>query len=111
MYKGEKVRNDKGQVAVLYSPGYGSGWYTWNLDCPELLFHPALVKMVQEGRQSELNTEKVAELIGNPDFSSYCGGARDLRIMWLNEGTRFRVDEYDGSEKVVDLGHEDFEVA
>ena len=27
-----------GMVAVLYSPDYGSGWYTWNQDDPEILF-------------------------------------------------------------------------
>jgi hypothetical protein len=27
----EKVIRD-GKVAVLYSPGYGAGWYSWNRD-------------------------------------------------------------------------------
>jgi hypothetical protein len=24
-----------GKVAVLYSPGFGSGWYTWNQQFPD----------------------------------------------------------------------------
>ena len=31
----------------------------------------------------------------------YPGGADGLRIEWLQEGTRFRIDEYDGSENIV----------
>jgi len=36
-----------GKVAVLYSPDYGSGWYTWNPNNPELLFDPAIVQLVE----------------------------------------------------------------
>ena len=45
-----------GKVAVLYSPGYGSGWYTWNQEFPELIFSPAIVKMVIEERFDALQT-------------------------------------------------------
>lgn len=40
----EKVINN-GEVAVLYSPGYGAGWYTWGAPL-ELVFHPKIVEMV-----------------------------------------------------------------
>jgi len=36
---------ENNQVAVLYSPGYGVGWYSWNKDYPACLFHPIIVKM------------------------------------------------------------------
>ena len=49
------IFNDK--VAVLYSPGFGAGWYTWNQEFPELIFSPAIVKLVAE--------EKFDELFGN----------------------------------------------
>ena len=45
------IRN--GQVAVLYSAGFGAGWYSWN-DKKELLFHPKLVEMVENNKQSEI---------------------------------------------------------
>lgn len=41
-----KVIRD-GKVAVVYSPGFGDGWYTWNMDCPELLFDPIIVQCVE----------------------------------------------------------------
>ena len=28
----EKYYDSDGNVAVLYSPGFGAGWYTWNTD-------------------------------------------------------------------------------
>ena len=44
----EKVIRD-GKVAVLYSPGYGAGWYSWH-DIEDLLYDPAVVEMVEKGK-------------------------------------------------------------
>jgi hypothetical protein len=30
----------------------------------------------------------------------YDGGIRDLAVVWLPEGTEFRIHEYDGAESV-----------
>lgn len=38
----------------------------------------------------------------------YTGGARDLRIEWLKEGTEFQVDEYYGSESISIRDEEDW---
>ena len=91
-----------GKVAVLVSPGYGAGWYTWNSDRPECLFDPDIVKMVLgevEGSISELAEQKWDQ--GNDSF--YSGGADDLVVQWLDEGTQFRINEYDGSETLVTM--------
>lgn len=101
------IRN--GQVAVLYSPDFGAGWYTWNSGKKFLVFHPDLVAAVEAGdldlaakRAEEIN----AELYG-PDDYIYTGGASDLVIEWLPVGTIFRIHEYDGNESlIIDL--EDF---
>jgi hypothetical protein len=95
----EKVIRD-GNVAVLYSPGYGAGWYSWNSEHKELLFHPKLVEMVEAGRNAEITDNWLKENLG-PDF--YAGGAKDLRIAWLPEGTAFEINEYDGSESIRTL--------
>lgn len=93
----EKVIRD-GKVAVLISPGFGAGWSTWN-DHKELLFHPKVVEMVESGRQSEIDEKWCCENLSITDV--YCGGASDLVIHWLNVGTAFRVEEYDGSERLL----------
>ena len=93
----EKVIRD-GKVAVLYSPGYGAGWFTWNEDHKELLFHPKIVEMVEQNKNSEINEDWVEENLGIANV--YTGGAEDLRIGWIPQGTRFVIHEYDGSESI-----------
>lgn len=84
-----------GKVAVLYSPGYGAGWYTWDVHI-EGLFHPELVEAV-ERRASSTEIKEIAErLFGD----NYYGGADQLRIEWIPVGTQFRIEEYDGSESI-----------
>jgi len=92
----EKLIRD-GKVAVLYSPGFGAGWYTWNYNFPECIFDREIVGMVEK----EVDYRDIAQFAeskyGEEFFS---GGADDLRIMWLPEGTEFIINEYDGSESI-----------
>jgi hypothetical protein len=48
----KKVIKD-GKVAVLYSPGFGAGWYSWH-KTEELLYHPKLVEMVENNQHKEI---------------------------------------------------------
>ncbi len=93
----EKMIRD-GKVAVLYSPGFGAGWSTWNTGHKEfLLFDRRLVKFVENK-----NFDGLCDYIENLyDNHIYLGGAYDLQIAWLDEGTRFRIREYDGSESII----------
>jgi hypothetical protein len=84
-----------GKVAVLYSPDYGSGWYTWNTNHPELLFDPAIVQLVEEEKFDELKTYVTLKY---PNI--YEGGMWELKIAWIPEGAMFRVNEYDGDESI-----------
>ena len=90
-----KVIRD-GKVAVLYSPGFGAGWSTWN-NQEELVFHPTIVHMVESNERHKITKEFMDDL-GYPQV--YCGGAEDLTIAWLPEGSRFTIEEYDGSESI-----------
>jgi len=87
--------NEDGKVAVLYSPGFGAGWYTWNQTVPQILFDPAIVKFVEKEKWDELATYVALKY---PDI--YTGGMKDLKVAWIPEGTLFRVDDYDGSESI-----------
>ena len=86
---------EDGKVAVLYSPGFGAGWYTWNYDTPEILFDPAIVKFVENEKWAELDTYVTLKY---PEI--YKGGMTDLQVKWIPEGTLFKVNEYDGSESI-----------
>jgi hypothetical protein len=91
-----KVLRD-GKVAVLYSPGYGAGWYTWDIPL-EGVFHPEIVEAVErEADEDELVTI-ATRLFGE---EHYYGGAGDLTICWIPEGVEFQIEEYDGSEGII----------
>jgi hypothetical protein len=93
----EKVIRD-GKVAVLYSPGFGAGWSTWNSEHESMLYHPMLVDTVLSNEANWLeNAEALASLIW-PD--AYLGGIGDLTVEWIPVGTLFKITEYDGSESI-----------
>jgi len=98
----EKVVKN-GMVAVLYSPGFGAGWYTWNTKFPKCVFDPEIVAIVGLGEITEENLNAIKDIAqekwGEDGF--YDGGARDLEIEWIPEGTPFNIEEYDGSESVI----------
>jgi len=96
-----------GKVAVLYSPGYGAGWFTWNSGHPACLFDPEIVELVEQGKHEQI--EKLAEKKWGDGF--YPGGARQLRVEWLPVGTSFQINEYDGSESVETRDGVDWHIA
>ena len=91
------IRNNK--VAVLISDD--AGWYSWNTDHQELLYHPKLVEMVEQNRANEIDEGWILENLKISDI--YCGGASGLSIYWLTVGTAFEVYEYNGSESLRTL--------
>ena len=93
--KVEKVIRD-GKVAVLVSPGFGAGWSTWaHGELAEVcLFDPIVVKWVEGGKVGPVPVAHYS------DEYFYDGGAGDLEIVWMDEGTQFEIHEYDGSESI-----------
>jgi hypothetical protein len=63
-----------------------------------LLFDPKLVEMVEQNRTNEIDADWVKENLGIENV--YCSGASDLTIHWLQIGTAFKIDEYDGAESL-----------
>lgn len=88
-----------GLVAVLYSPGFGAGWSTWDPEHAEALtFDPQIADIVD--RADADWKEKVEALVAVKYPDTYLGGVEDLCVTWIPQGTRFRIEEYDGSESV-----------
>jgi len=84
-----------GKVAVLVSPGYGAGWYSWHRN-EELLYDPSIVEWVEQQAFDKVLTYMELK---HPDV--YCGGLEDLEVNWVSTGDRFRIDEHDGAESLV----------
>lgn len=104
------IRDD--MVAVLYSPGFGSGWYTWNSMKGDnegqglnLIFDPILVELVEKRNEDNFEnfTNRIQERAKEIMPDGYFGGADDLTIVWLPVGAKFRIDEYDGSESITTI--------
>lgn len=93
----KKVVRD-GQVAVLYSPGFGAGWYTWNTEYPDLIFDPDIVAAVESG-----NVKSVRPIARAKYPEASLGEIENLAITWLPEGTVFEITEYDGNESVREI--------
>lgn len=96
----DKVVRD-GKVAVLYSPGFGAGWYSWdgNGDA-SLVFDPEMVAAV------EAKDVAAQEAIAERKWPEKYRGGLPLKIQWVAEGSRFEIVEYDGSEEVRVFGRE-----
>lgn len=99
----KKIEKD-GNVAVLYSPGYGAGWSTWNSEHAESLCMDAdIVQAVLDG-----DTAKAAKIATEKHPCIYTGGAEDLKVQWVKKGMEFEIDEYDGNESVHVIGYREY---
>jgi hypothetical protein len=96
-----------GMVAVLYSPGFGAGWYSWHGN-EELLYDPKLVDMVLEKTSAKTIELYCEEVYGK---NHYYGGAENLEVMWVSVGTPFRVEEYGGAETIAIRDEIDWKIA
>ena len=97
-----KMFKKDGKTAVLVSPGFGAGFSTWNK--PEMAVDFDLVEAFLSGDMNRFEyivVEKYGE-------NMYLGGMENLMVVWVDEGKKFRVDEYDGNERVEILEDADW---
>lgn len=107
------IRGDK--VAVLISPGYGSGWTSWNQGhtcVEEMLFDVDIVNAILEygstGDTTRFARLKLHDIIMDiaqdkygKDYEYFSAqGLKDISITWVDVGRKFIVTEYDGSESI-----------
>ena len=98
----DKVIKD-GCIGVLYSPGYGAGWYTWNTfrELGEaLLYDPVLVNILENAKDTDYPLQEMEDYVSKTYPDVYQGGLDNLHVAWLLQGTKFVVNEYDGSESI-----------
>ena len=92
------------RVAVVISPGYGAGWSTWNEKCAEfLLFDADIAQALLDGNKTK--AMRAAKAV-HPDI--YCGGVDTLEVVWVAQGVKFTVGEYDGHESILTVDDLEF---
>lgn len=102
-----------GKVAVCYSPGYGAGWSSWADDELQetLIFHPAIVNMVLEGKQGLINDKWLVDNFGE-EYDYVCTvDVENLTIEWVPQGSLVRINEYDGFESVEIYNNNNYFIA
>ena len=104
-----KVIRD-GKVAVFVSGGYGAGWTTWSSsEEREFMLYgdERMVELVEADKYEE--AEAYARSVVGDDV--YLGGIDGLYVEWVNVGTKFFIDEYDGAESLVAIDDINWSVA
>jgi hypothetical protein len=99
---------------ILYSPGYGAGWTSWNdgeIKKYMLTYEP-IIKAIEAGQKINEKHPAVLQLQKeclekfNKDYVCVLG-ADDLKVMEV--AGRVRISEYDGSESVTEEGTDNHE--
>jgi len=88
----EKLYNGKGQVAVLISKGYGAGWSTWNDELSPM--DKRYAQLILDGK-----IDKAIKLADKECY--FLDGLKNCKIEWLDEGTKFYVEEHHGDEYII----------
>jgi len=86
----KKLYNDKGQVAVAVSKGYGAGWSSWSDVNP----------MDKQYNELFLKGDIEAAKKLSKKNGEYAEGAEEVELIWLDPDTKFIINEYDGSESL-----------
>jgi hypothetical protein len=100
-----RLYNSNGQVAVVYSPGYGGGWTTWNRSIDPADARVAVLTLTGMSITLTFETEYSDEKeirFADSKFYQFQGSDMndDLAIEWLDTGTLYRITEYDGFESI-----------
>ena len=99
----EKYIKD-GKVGVIISPGYGTGFYTGGAPL-EAVFSPSLITMI-ENRDLHGVSRVLQE-----KYNFYLMYKHDLDVKWIPQGSRFKINEYDGSESIEILNEQKWLIA
>ena len=82
------------KIGVLVSTGFGAGWST--LNSPECALDQELVGAIE----ANLAADQIKAIAERNWPDAYLGGLLDCYVEWVDEGTAFRIEEYDGAESI-----------
>lgn len=122
-YNGIELYKSRGRYGVLVSPGFGAGWSTWGWE--ELAYDKRVIEFWLEHKDDEhfMGTvdidgcfreksrayEEAAEFFKKTYGEvPYMGGFYQIELMFVKPGVGWKIEECDGSEKLVTVEDEDF---
>ena len=90
-----------GQVAVIISCEYGSGWYSWH-GIERLLYDPKIVEVLEDETIPPFAAwELIKSYVNGLYPEEIISGEDRLAVVWIPIGAKFRIGEYDGKEHVI----------
>lgn len=89
------IERNRQKVGIVYSPGYGVGWST----CGDP--RKALDQELALAIENKESTESIQNIVSANWPNEYAGALEDLEVLWVEEGTVFLVEAYEGHETVV----------
>ena len=118
----EYYYNDKGEIGILVSYGYGAGWSSWS----EYGIKLAVDKRIIEKYNEHIDDDEWCREIGSfhdndiqtefQNFLSsigydnvYLGGLKDCKLVFVPKGSAVRITEYGGNEN-LEIGYTDYTV-
>ena len=118
----EYYYNDKGEIGILVSYGYGAGWSSWS----EYGIKLAVDKRIIEKFNEHIDDDEWCREIGSfhdndiqtefQNFLSsigydnvYLGGLKDCELVFVPKGSAVRITEHDGNEN-LEIGYTDYTV-
>ena len=87
---------DGTKVGVLISVGYGAGWSSWCTD--DIAFDKRVIEYWKNHPRA--SSEEVEKAMLDFGYELYAGGYSQLVLQWVPVNTYFRIDEYDGAERI-----------
>ena len=93
----ERYYNEKNEMGILISSGFGAGWGTW-YEKQEIAYDKRIVEKWINEKPSGEEMKVFLESLGYKDV--YMGGYDSLVLWFVPKGTTFCIQEYDGAEGV-----------
>lgn len=113
----KRFYDEHGNLAILISPGFGTGWSTDN-EILEFAIDAELVKMVYDAvhpssvpkEKIEKRCKEIVDEIDKPDPYFYLNlfGWNNVIIKWIPKGKVFQIRNYDGNEYIQYFNKEEW---
>lgn len=105
----DKYYDNNGNVGILISRRFGAGWSTWDYNHG---YDIAMDKRIIEKWLTSPSCDEMEEFLASIGYENvYMGGYGDLSLEYVEPGTKFYIDEYDGAESLVTEKNDRFHTA